>query len=303
MRAVKKVTSQLKLSIIGSGVVGYASGLGFIKRNLDVTFLDIDPKRVAFLRSKGYKAYVTSELNGQNDFDISFLSVSTPTVNGLINLTNLKEACKDLGKRLANSDKYHLVVDRSTLLPGTTRNLIIKTLEEYSGKKAGKDFGVCMNPEYLREATAESDFTKPWIIVIGEYDKKSGDTLEALYSVFDAPIYRVTLEEAEIQKYIHNLFNAVKIAYFNEFRDICNDLNLNTQNILDLVAKSCEGMWNPAYGVRDFGPFKGSCLPKDTEAFLSYAKTKGYDAKVLEATIKANYTLIGRINTKENNKK
>jgi UDPglucose 6-dehydrogenase len=299
MQAGSNKPNNFKISIIGAGVVGYASGMGLIKKNHDVTFLDVDAKRIAYLTDLGLKAFTVDSLHNQNTYDVSFLSVSTPTVNGLINLSYLKEACKSLGRRLATETKYHLVVARSTLLPGTTRHLVIKTIENYSGKQAGKDFGVCVNPEYLREATAESDFAKPWVIVIGEYDKQSGDMLEAIYSKFDAPVYRIPLEEAEIQKYIHNLYNAVKIAFFNEFRDICTDLGLDAQRIYGLVAKSCEGMWNAGYGTKDLGPFGGSCLPKDTEAFLSFAKTHGYDTKVLEAAIEANNSLTKLVDTRK----
>lgn len=296
MRADLKDPNKLKISIIGSGIVGYASGVGLLSKGFDISFLDIDPKRVAFLKNKGFKAHSVESLSNENQFDVSFLSVSTPTVNGSIDLSYLKKACKSLGCRLASDDKYHLIVARSTLLPGTTRNLIIKTVEQYSGKQVGKDFGVCVNPEYLREATAESDFSKPWIVVIGEYDKRSGDTLEAIYSKFDAPIYRIKLEEAEIQKYIHNLYNATKISFYNEFREICKDLDLNAQNIFELVTKSCEGMWNASYGTKDLGPFGGSCLPKDTQAFFTFARVKGYAVKVLQATIEANNSLLEDLN-------
>ena len=294
---------ELKISIIGSGVVGYASGMGLIKKKLDVTFLDVDAKRVTFLKDKGLKAFTIESLKNRNNFDVSFLSVSTPTVNGSINLNYLGQACRSLGKRLADVKKYHLVVARSTLPPGTTRNLIIKTIEKYSGKKVGKDFGICVNPEYLREATAEKDFSKPWVIVIGEYDKRSGDMLETIYSRFKAPLYRVKIEEAEIQKYIHNIYNAVKISFFNEFRTICEHLNLDTQQIFELVGKSCEGMWSTVYGTKDLGPFKGSCLPKDTEAFYSFAKMKGFDTKILAAAIKVNKSLMKRAKTKGSKKR
>lgn len=292
-------SNELKISIIGSGVVGYASGMGLIQRGYDVSFLDIDDKRVSFLKRRGLKAYNVNKLSQTNSFDVSFISVSTPTTNGSINLNYLKSACRSLGERLLTSKTYHLVVVRSTLPPGTTRNLVIKTIEKYSRKKVGKDFGVCVNPEYLREATAESDFSKPWVIVIGQFDKRSGDKLVDIYSKFKAPIYRIEIEEAEIQKYIHNLYNAVKISYFNEFRDICESLHLDTQRIFDLVAKSCEGMWNPRYGIKNMGPFSGSCLPKDTSAFLYFSKSKGYKTRVLNAAIKVNEIFIKRLETQK----
>ncbi|MBI2021777.1 UDP-glucose/GDP-mannose dehydrogenase family protein [Candidatus Daviesbacteria bacterium] len=237
--------NKLKLSIIGSGVVGQATGKGFAS--------------------------------------------PTPTESGEIQLKYLKTAAKDLGKRIAKMKKYHLAVVRSTVLPGTTEN-IIKILEKYSGKKVGKDFGVCMNPEYLREVSAEEDFANPWIVVIGKLDKKSGDLLEKVYAKFKCPIYRVPLKEAEMQKYVHNLYNAFKITFFNEMRRIAKVIKVDPDNVFELTIKSCEGIWNHKYGTRDFGPFAGACLPKDTQAFLAWVQKKGLEANLLEATIEVNNT-------------
>ncbi len=278
-----------KITVIGSGVVGQATGKGFSAKGFDVEFVDVDTGKVDQLKKEGYSAFTADEIAERNyDSDISIFTVPTPTVNGKIKFDYLEQASIDLGKRLAKVKKYHILVTRSTILPGTTRDLVIPLVEKHSGKKCGVDFGACMNPEYLREETAVTDFSNPWLVVIGQFDQKSGDLLEEVYKKFECPIERVALEEAEIQKYIHNLFNATKIAFFNEFRHICQNINVDANNIFNLVAKSCEGMWNTKYGIRDRGPFSGSCLPKDTQAMYAWATEKGYDVDVLEATIKAN---------------
>lgn len=284
-----------RIGIIGSGVVGQATGRGFLARGLAVTFVDIRPETVAKLRQEGLTAYTPTELTRENsDWEITFLTVSTPTdaATGEINLSHLESAVIDVGRRLAERDAYHVVVVRSTVVPGTTEGLVLQTLEQASGKKVGADFGLCMNPEYLREKSAVDDFLHPWLVVIGEYDKRSGDALEAIYADIDCPIHRVTLVEAEMQKYVHNLFNAVKITFFNEMRGIAVKLGARAEVMFPLVAKSAEGMWEPTYGIKDFGPFDGMCLPKDTQAFLRWAQEHGWKMPLLKTAIVVNNELL-----------
>lgn len=285
------------ICIIGPGVVGQVTGKVFVEKGIKVGFLGRTKEKVENLRKEGYNAFTKDELlDGNYDFDISMLTVPTPTKNGKINLQALESGTIDLGKRLAKVKKYHLVVVKSTVPPGTTENLVIPTIEKYSGKKAGKDFGACMNPEYLREETAYNDTLNPWIILIGEYDKKSGDMLELIYKdKFSCPTYRCKIREAEMQKYIHNLFNAAKITYYNQMRQIANHIGVDADKIFKYTAISCEGMWNPKYGIRNLGPFDGSCLPKDTEAFLEWAEAQGLDISLLRTVIDVNKGIIERL--------
>ena len=278
-----------KICIIGAGFVGQATGKGFLSKGLDVTFLDVDSSKVNKLKEEDLDAYLLEELsNGKFSFDISFITVPTPTVQGKFNNEYLKAASEYLGEKIKYLNKYHLAVVKSTVLPGTTENLVIRTLEEVSGKKAGIDFGVCANPEYLREQRAFDDFVHAWLVVIGALDEKSAKILLDIYRDFDCPKYVVSIKEAEIQKYAHNLFNAVKITFFNEIRSAARKLGIETEKVFRLVAESSEGMWNTIYGTHDMGPFDGNCLPKDTQAFLTWLKEQGIDAELLQAAIEVN---------------
>lgn len=283
--------------IVGPGVVGQATGKVFAEKGIRVGFLGVVKEQIEDLRKQGYNAFTKDEIfDRNNDFDITMFTVPTPTVKGIINLSILEQTSIDLGKRLKDSNKYHLVVVKSTVPPLTTEELVIPLIEKYSGKKIGKDFGACMNPEYLREVSAYKDTLNPWMTLIGEYDKKSGDMLESVYTgIFDCPLYRCEIKEAEMQKYIHNIFNAVKIAYFNEMRQIAKQIGVDSDKVFKYVSLSCEGMWNPNYGTKDKGPFDGSCLPKDTSAFLHWAKTRKYDAALLQTVIDVNNNLANKL--------
>ena len=279
-----------KLVVMGSGIVGQATGKGFIAKGNDVVFCDINPEVLAKLENQGYRACLPNLLGQETNVEAFFLATSTPTVDGRIQLDFLKSAVANLGGSvLKKSNNYCIVVVRSTVPPNTIEGSLIPLLEKYSEKKAGKDFGVCMNPEYLREDSNEEDFKNPWIIVIGELDVKSGETLEKIYSPHSCPIVRVSIKEAEMQKYVHNLFNACKISFFNEIRTVCEAVKVDADKIFALVAESAEGSWNPKYGIRNFGPYGGSCLPKDTTAFLAWTKDElGKSMPLLKAVIRVN---------------
>lgn len=292
MRLQKK-NAKPKICVIGPGVVGQATGKVFSHKGFPVSFWGRGSKTVEQLKREGYPAYTLEEMQHVTyDFDVSMLILPTPTIEGKINLDAMWTASAELGKRIRKTNKYHVIVVKSTVPPGTTEDLVIKTVEKHSRKKIGRDFGACMNPEFLREKSAYEDFVNSRLVLIGEYDKKSGDMLELLYGDFNCPIQRVSIKEAEMQKYAHNLFNAVKISFFNEMRQVCTRFGMNAEKIFPAVAKSAEGMWNPEYGTRNFGPFDGMCLPKDTQAFLTWAKEKGVSLPILEGAIQLNSMLL-----------
>lgn len=274
------------LAVVGSGVVGQASGKGFIKKTgAPLTFVDVNDKTIRKLRSEGFAAIHADDMN-PDTADVFFISVPTPSVNGRTQLEYMISAVVGIANKVVKaSHKRHTIVVRSTVPPGTTEKLVIPLLEEESGKVAGRDFGVCMNPEYLREETAEQDFADPWLIAVGSLDDASAKTMAEVYQPFGVPVHRLTLSEAEAQKYAHNLFNACKISFFNEMREVCAKAGIEADHIFPLVAKSCEGCWNASYGTKHMGPYSGSCLPKDTSAFFGWAEDNHYGPMILLSAV------------------
>lgn len=277
-----------KVCVIGPGVVGQATGKVLSEKGHQVVFWGRGQGKISRLCKEGFKAYTLAQMQEMPyDHDITILTVPTPTVAGKIDLSFLDSVAVELGKRLRNINKYHVVIVKSTVPPGTTER-IVKIVESYSGRKAGRDFGASMNPEFLREKSAYQDFLESRLVVIGELDKKSGDVVSRLYKNFDCPIVRVSLKEAEMQKYVHNLFNATKITFFNEMRSVCQKIGVDAERIFPAVAQSAEGMWNPRYGIRNLGPFDGMCLPKDMQAFLDWARNLKLNVPLLESVLVAN---------------
>ncbi|HWL49689.1 MAG TPA: hypothetical protein VNT92_07410, partial [Acidimicrobiia bacterium] len=260
---------------------------GLCGQGHSVVVLDVDPRKIRALWAEGLDAHDPHEYKSITG-EVTMISVPTPTVDGRIQLDHLEQAVTLFAERLRSFRGYHVLVIRSTVPPRTTRDLVIPIVEEFSGKTAGRDFGVVMQPEYLREATAEQDFARPWLITIGELDARSGDVVHRVYRGFDAPIERVTLEEAEFQKYVHNVFNGVKIAFFNEMRIMANREGWDATRVFQMTAETSEGIWNPVYGIRDRGPFSGSCLPKDSAALLQWGQDHGHDLRILRTVIAEN---------------
>lgn len=268
IHATYQKPSMSKIVVIGSGIVGKATGKGFIAKGHDVVFMDTNATVLSALCAEGFNTCAPDALE-QQQADAFLLTVSTPTMQGRIVLDHILHAAENLAKTALKEHKgFPLVVVRSTVIPGTTEEKIIPILEKFSGKKAGKDFGVCMNPEFLREKSAESDFLHPWIIVVGANDESSHAMLKILYGVVSCPYIALAIREAEMEKYVHNLFNACKIAFFNEIRNVCEQVGINADRVFNAVKYSAEGSWNVSYGTKDKGPFSGSCLPKDTQAFF-----------------------------------
>lgn len=274
----------MRISIIGSGIVGKATGVGFHKYGNEVIFNDIDEEKLVLLKEQGYlvcedvsEAVVNST--------VSFVCVQTPTVKGEMDFSCVEKAVVDIAKVLGKKNEYHVVAIRSTVLPSVTRLRIIPLLERYSQLKAGEDFGVCMNPEFLRQASALSDFLKPCRIIIGELDKRSGDVLEKLYSPFKAPIIRTDLDVAEMIKYVANVFLTTKISFFNEVNLLCKRFKVDPVIVAQAVALDPR-IGN--YGICGGQPFEGKCLPKDLEAFINFLKSKGINPKIFDAVLEIN---------------
>lgn len=277
--------------IVGAGVVGQATGKGFAKKGHTISFVDVDITKIKDLNAQGLRAMTIDEVVWQS-VDIVMLTVSTPTKNKRIMLDYIKQAAHYVGLGLATTNKYICVVVRSTVPPTTTEMTLKPILENASGKLAGVDFGLAMNPEFLRQRSSEMDFDRPWITVLGVTDQGTTQVLNNLYNPFGGLVVHCTPTEAETIKYVNNIYNALKISYFNEVHNICQHLGVDSNVVGAIVARSAESMWNPLYGTRGGAPYGGACLPKDTEAFLSFCEDLGLEHKMLAATIAVNEELL-----------
>lgn len=281
-----------KIAIIGSGVVGTATGKGFAAKGHSVVFIDINAAPLERLAKEGFATCAPADLASQQA-DVFVLTISTPTIDGHIKLDYLLSAAESLAKgALKERSGYCTVIVRSTVPPGTTEEHILPLLEQHSGKKVDRDFGLAMNPEYLRENRNEQDFLHPWIVIAGGHDQRALDAVRDIYQPLQCPFVGVSIREAEMEKYLHNIFNAHKISFFNEMRAVCEKVGVNADRVFRLVVQSAEASWNHEYGTRDMGPFDGSCLPKDTQAFLYWASHElKMQLPVLQADIEANERL------------
>lgn len=277
------------ISIIGSGVVGSAVGKGFIDLGNKVWFYDIDKYKIKIMETQGLLA--TTDLKYiVKDSEIFFITVPTPDKDRSIDLSIIKLAIKNLSELCRDKDKYFTIVIKSTVLPMVTENIIIPLIEKYSYKKAGKDFGVCFNPEFLRDENPYEDFMEPDRIVIGEYDKKSGDILENIYSSFKCPIIRTNLRTAEMAKYANNCFYAAKISFFNEIHLMCKAIDIDSDTIRKVVQMDKFYSIHPWEHGHSFG---GKCLPKDLNAIITqFNDNHIHDPVLLKAVREVNQNFL-----------
>ncbi len=228
------------------------------------------------------------------DTELSIVCVGTPSErNGSLDLRYIRNCCEEIGRALRNKSSWHNVTIRSTILPGTMRNIIIPMLEESSGKKAGVDFGICNNPEFLREGTAVYDYRNPPKTVIGEIDSRSGDVLAALYAHLQAPLIRTSVETAEMVKYVDNVWHAVKVAFANEIGNICKPLAIDSHEVMGIFCQDTKLNLSPYYLKPGFA-FGGSCLPKDLRALSYKAKALDLDLPLLASVLPSNELQVDR---------
>jgi len=220
--------------------------------------------------------------------EISVICVGTPSqLNGNLDLSYVRRVCEEIGQALRNKAGFHVVVARSTMLPGSMRNIVIPTLEAASGKCAGVDFGVCNNPEFLREGTAVYDYYNPPKTVIGETDTRAGDLLVSLYEKMSAPLIRTDVETAEMVKYTDNTWHALKVAFANEIGNLSKALGIDGHRVMDIFCQDTKLNLSPYYMKPGFA-FGGSCLPKDVRALTYKARTLDLDLPVLNAILPSN---------------
>ena len=220
--------------------------------------------------------------------DMSLICVGTPSqLNGNLDLSHVRKVCQEIGAAIREKDSFHVVVARSTMLPGSMRALVIPTLEAASGKVAGVDFGVCNNPEFLREGTAVYDYYHPPKTVIGESDEKAGALLVQLYEKMDAPLVRTDVETAEMVKYTDNTWHAVKVAFANEIGNICKAVGIDGHKVMEIFCQDTKLNLSPYYMKPGFA-FGGSCLPKDVRALTYKARSLDLDLPLLNSILPSN---------------
>ncbi|MGK5061715.1 nucleotide sugar dehydrogenase [Janthinobacterium sp. LB3P112] len=220
--------------------------------------------------------------------DMSLICVGTPSqLNGNLDLSHVRKVCQEIGAAIREKDSFHVVVARSTMLPGSMRSLVIPTLEAASGKVAGVDFGVCNNPEFLREGTAVYDYYNPPKTVIGESDEKAGALLVQLYEKMDAPLVRTDVETAEMVKYTDNTWHAVKVAFANEIGNICKAVGIDGHTVMEIFCQDTKLNLSPYYMKPGFA-FGGSCLPKDVRALTYKARSLDLDLPLLNSILPSN---------------
>lgn len=260
----------MKAQIVGSGVVGRATGCGLFAKGHDITFVDINADVLHPLRGEGYRVSA-SLVEGQ---DVTLISVPTPTIRGSLVTDYIESASKSIGRILVD-DAYQVVVMRSTVPPGTVENVVIPIIEDASGMTAGRDFGVCMNPEFLIANTANEDFLNAKSFIIGEYDTRSGDVMKKMFKPWNVPVVRMSIKSAELIKYASNVFGALKITYFNVVGKVAEGLGLDGNELAEAIADNSHVLLNPRYGIHPGQPYGGACFPKDTMAFIEYLRSNG----------------------------
>jgi GDP-mannose 6-dehydrogenase len=303
----------LKISVFGLGYVGAVSAGCLAYDGHEVVGVDPVPTKVDLI-NRGQSPIVETDLgeivaatakSGRlratsdpvqaiRETELSFVCVGTPSqANGNLDLRYIRRICEQIGEALKSKSTRHTVVIRSTILPGTMHKIVIPTLEEFSGKKAAVDFGVCNNPEFLREGSAVKDFRCPPKTVIGQLDQPGGDVLAALYEKFDAPLIRTDLETAEMVKYVDNSWHALKIGFANEIGNLCKSLDIDAHEVMKIFCQDRKLNISPAYLSPGFA-FGGSCLPKDLRALSYTAKMRDLNLPILTSILPSNEIQISR---------
>lgn len=297
----------MKISIFGLGYVGAVSagclaqdGHFIIGVDPNQTKVDLINKGKTPIIEKDIGNIITSAAkagmlratmdvqDAVNNSDLSLICVGTPSqLNGGLDLKYVRGVCEQIGLALKNKPSFHVVVARSTMLPGSMRSVVIPALEDASGKKAGKDFGVCNNPEFLREGTAVEDFYSPPKTVIGEMETQSGDLLSSLYKKIDAPMIRTDVETAEMVKYTDNVWHALKVSFANEIGNVCKAIGIDGHQVMEIFCQDTKLNLSSYYMKPGFA-FGGSCLPKDVRALTYKGRSLDLDLPVLNAILPSN---------------
>ena len=303
----------MKISVLGLGYVGAVSAGCLARDGHEV--IGVDPERtkvdlinagktpiiekdigsIILEQAAAGRLRATTELaDAVRHTDMSLVCVGTPSQpNGGIDLRYVRRVCEQIGRTLATHEGAPVIVIRSTMLPGTMREVVIPILEKFSGKKAGEEFGLCINPEFLREGTAVHDYYHPPKTVIGEVSRASGDLLASVYAKMPGPSIRTDIETAEMVKYADNAWHALKVGFANEIGNLCKGVGVDAHRVMDIFCQDHKLNLSPYYLKPGFA-FGGSCLPKDVRALLYKAKTLDLSLPILSAILPSNQLQIER---------
>lgn len=297
----------MKIAVFGLGYVGVVSAACLARDGHSVVGVDPNPVKVDLLR-QGKSPIVEPGLDGLiatavassrlvagsdyarpvADCDVLLVCVGTPgQANGSLDLTYVRRVVQQIGEQLASGTTYKVVVIRSTLLPGSMQGVVIPTLEEHSRRQAGRDFGVCINPEFLREGTAIHDYDHPPKTVIGASDERAADVVRELYAALSAPLVLTDLRTAEMVKYVDNSWHALKVSFANEVGRLCKAMGIDGRLAMRLFCMDTKLNVSSAY-LRPGFAFGGSCLPKDVRALTYQGRLLDVDTPVLSAILDSN---------------
>jgi GDP-mannose 6-dehydrogenase len=303
----------MKVSVFGLGYVGAVSCGCFAHDGMDVIGVDVNAEKVAMINAGRAPilearigemiadAVATGRLRGTTDVeqavldtDISVVSVGTPSnPAGSLNLTAVERVSEQIGRAIGRKSGRHMVVVRSTVMPGTVRKLVIPVLERESGKKFGAGFGVCFNPEFLREGSSVHDHYNPPYTLIGCSSEEDGRIAASLYNAVEADVHYVAIETAEMVKYVCNAFHALKISFANEMGMIAQSLGVDSHQVMDLVCRDTKLNISPRYLSPGFA-FGGSCLPKDVRALLYKAREMDVETPLTRSILETNRSQVDR---------
>jgi len=301
----------MKVSVFGLGYVGSVSAASFAADGHTVVGVDVHPAKVESLNEgrspiveKGLDELIrdttrdgrlratTNTREAVDATDLSLICVGTPSrKNGSLDLTYLTRVCDEIGQVLRDKDDYHVVVVRSTVLPGTTHGTVIPVLEAASGKKYGQGFGVSVNPEFLREGTAIRDFSHPPLTLVGHNHAADAAPTKALYQNIDAPLFSATIRVAEMIKYTSNTWHAVKVVFANEIGNLCKRLGVDSHEVMDIFCQD-DKLNLSSYYLKPGFAFGGSCLPKDVRALQYRAKELDLEMPLIASVLASNHQQV-----------
>lgn len=303
----------LKISVFGLGYVGTVSAGCFAGQGHEVIGVDPVQSKIGLIEGgrppiieadigdiisrnvqAGRLCATSDSAAAIRKTDVSFVCVGTPSqANGNLDLTYIKRVCEQIGAALRNKQTRHVVVIRSTILPGTMHDIVIPELERSSAKQAGTDFGICHNPEFLREGSAVKDFHCPPKTVIGELDSFSGDMLAAMYKGLPGALIRTDLHTSEMIKYVDNAWHALKVGFANEIGNLCKVFSIDSHEVMKIFCQDTKLNISPAYLMPGFA-FGGSCLPKDLRALAYQAKEHDLQLPILTSILPSNQLQVAK---------